>query len=140
MPPGRHAPSLASRALTSGRLTRSADRTGSLLLLENGERVPIEDIAVGARVRTPSGYQPVTGFLHAEKDRFFHFLRLTTPNARLDVSQHHNIFVNGSETDPLTVRVGDILDTLAGPEPAIASAAAHGTPVVTLTLMSARGR
>jgi len=88
---------------------------GSLLHVEGGKRLPIEKAAVGMRVATPSGYQPITGVFHAETDATDKFVQLSTADGHvMAITPLHLVFANGVEVDPGTVRVGDLLSTLHG--------------------------
>jgi len=86
------------------------------LELEGGRVARMDEVRVGDKVRTPSGFAPVTGFLHAERTAAS-YLRFTTAGGHvMSISALHHMIVNGEETDPTAVRVGDLLDTPKGAE------------------------
>ena len=87
---------------------------GSLLSLEDGTSIAIEDAAVGTLVKTPTGYEPVLGWLHHERDMAGVYLELTAGKRTLSVSSHHLVVANGRETDPAIIRAGDVLHTPDG--------------------------
>merc|ERR550514_408000 len=87
----------------------------ALLELEDGRRVRIDELSVGQRIRTPSGFEPVTGFLHADASArpSYHVLS-TDGGASIAISDRHWLIVDGVETDPATVRLGQMLRTPDG--------------------------
>ena len=90
---------------------------GSYLTLEDGKSIAIEHAAVGTLVKAEIGFQPILGFLHAEEDLVAPYLRFTTPSASMAISSRHHAFVNGTETDPSFIELGDLLHTSQGLEP-----------------------
>ena len=90
---------------------------GSYLTLEDGKSIAIEHAAVGTLVKAEIGFQPILGFLHAEEDLVAPYLRFTTPSASMAISSRHHAFVNGTETDPSFIELGDLLHTPQGLEP-----------------------
>ena len=86
------------------------------LELEGGHLVRIDEVRVGDKIRAPTGFEPVTGFLHAER-RQAEYLRFTTEGGMsVEISVLHHLFANGTETDPADVAVGDLLETARGRE------------------------
>ena len=85
----------------------SCHPTGSYLTLEDGKSIAVEHAAVGTLVKTETGFQPILGFLHAEEDLVAPYLRFTTPSASMAISSRHHAFVNGTETDPSFIELGD---------------------------------
>jgi len=79
--------------------------------------IAIEHAAVGTLVKAKIGFQPILGFLHAEEDLVAPYLRFTTPSASMAISSRHHAFVNGTETDPSFIELGDLLHTPQGLEP-----------------------
>jgi len=85
------------------------------LEVHGGHMVRIGEVTPGTLVHTPSGFQPVLGFLHAEAQPSMPYLRFTTPAGIMEISREHWVFVNGVETDPQAVAVGDELQSPSGP-------------------------
>ena len=69
---------------------------------------------VGTLVKTPTGYEPVLGWLHHERDMAGVYLELTAGKRTLSVSSHHLVVANGRETDPAIIKAGDVLHTPDG--------------------------
>lgn len=90
---------------------------GSYLTLEEGKSIAIERATVGTLIKTPTGFQPILGFLHDEEDVVSPYLRFTTPSASMAISPLHHAFVNGAEIDPSFIKLGDLLHTPHGLEP-----------------------
>jgi len=87
----------------------------SLLELEDGRRVRIDEISVGQRIRTPSGFEPVAGFLHADASvRPSYHVFATDGGASVAISDNHWLLVDGVEADPATVQLGQMLRTPNG--------------------------
>ena len=97
--------------------TSSCHPAGSHLTLEDGQPIAIERAAVGTLVKTDTGFQPILGFLHEEEEIVASYLRFTTPSASMAISPLHHTFVNGTETDPSYIKLGDLLHTPHGLEP-----------------------
>ena len=57
------------------------------------------------------------GFLHADEDIVGSYLRFTTRSASIAISPGHHAFINGTETDPSFIKLGDLLHTPHGLEP-----------------------
>ena len=95
----------------------SCHPAGSHLTLEDGQPIAIERAAVGTLVKTDTGFQPILGFLHEEEEIVASYLRFTTPSASMAISPLHHAFVNGTETDPSHIKLGDLLHTPHGLEP-----------------------
>ena len=79
------------------------------LELENGHLLRIKDASPGDVIRTPSGYEPIVAFTHGNRDLKATYFRLTTVSASIDIARGHWLMVNGRETDPKDVVVGDVL-------------------------------
>ena len=110
---GTWAGGIAMDAITSGAMCHPASST---LELADGRAVRIDSVRVGDEVRTPTGFEPVTGFLHAE-DRATEYLRLTTAGgAAIEISALHHLFANGASADAADVVVGDNITTPRGAE------------------------
>lgn len=90
----------------------------STLELLDGRHVRMDEASVGQLIRTPRGYEPIVGFLHAEATTA-HYLRFTTASTALSISKHHFMLVNGIETDSEEVVLGDMLSTPMGPLPVL---------------------
>ena len=81
---------------------------------EGGARLPIETAPVGTLIRTPTGFEPILGYLHAE-DSPATYLRFSTSSGEaVSISKLHHLLVNGASADPLDVRLGDVLQTPRG--------------------------
>jgi len=87
------------------------------LELESGAHKRIDQVAVGELVRTPSGFEPVTGFLHADKDTHASYFVFKTADTTMAISEKHWLFVDGIEMDPALAAVGQTLDTTHGAQP-----------------------
>ena len=98
-------------------LHRQCHPPGSYLTLEEGKSIAIERATVGTLIKTPTGFQPILGFLHDEEDLVMSYLRFTTPSASMAISPLHHAFVNGAEIDPSFIKLGDLLHTPHGLEP-----------------------
>ena len=96
---------------------RGCHPAGSLLHLEGGGTLPIEKATVGTRIKTPTGYQPILGYLHAEDIQQMAYLRFSTTSASMSISPLHFLVVNGAKTDPSDVAIGDLLHTPNGLKP-----------------------
>ena len=62
------------------------------LLLENGDRVCIEEVRVGTRIQTPEGVEPIVLMMHANNEKHEYVL-LQSPHAKLYISELHHLFV-----------------------------------------------
>ena len=77
----------------------------------------MDALRVGDHIRTPTGFEPVVGFLHADpKESPWFYVFTTEGNASIAISDRHWLFVDGVEADPATVKVGQMLNTAHGPE------------------------
>lgn len=92
----------------------SCHPAASTVELEGGGFLPMDELAVGMRIRVPDGHAPVLGFLHQERDMVGEYFELTAGKRALAVSSHHYIVANGREVDPSTVTTGDVLYTPEG--------------------------
>jgi len=83
--------------------------------LKNGGSRRLDELEVGTMVKTPSGFEPIVGFLHAESvmSEYYHF---ATTNATLRISELHWLYANTVLTDPAKVSIGDTLTTSWGEE------------------------
>ena len=90
---------------------------GSHLTLEDGQSIAIDRAAVGTLVKTNTGFQPILGSLHADEDLVGSYLRFATKSASMTISPGHHTFINGTETDPSFIKLGDLLHTPHGLEP-----------------------
>lgn len=86
----------------------------SVVELPDGKHASLQDAPVGTLIRTPVGYEPIVGFLHAEIDTQGSYFRFHTSNGSIAISPLHWLWVNGVEQDPAFVLVGDNLSTVNG--------------------------
>jgi Hint module len=79
-------------------------------VLGKGE-VKMSDLAVGDKIRAGESYEPVYAFAHLHKTTTAPYLHISTdsPNAPLEVTAEHLLYVNGKYTAAKDVKVGDIL-------------------------------
>lgn len=85
--------------------------------LDSGTHIRIDALAVGDVIRTPSGFEPVVGFLHADAHAATNYHMLTTDkNATIAISDKHWLFIDGVEVDPATARIGQTVSTPSGPQ------------------------
>jgi hypothetical protein len=88
------------------------------LELAGGRFARMDEVQVGDKVRGPSGFEPILGFLHADSKLVGTYIRLTTGNRRaISISPLHLLFINGKATDPSDAAINDLVDTPSGPEP-----------------------
>ena len=85
---------------------------------EDGTTVAIDQIQVGERIATPSGFETVVGLLHADPTKLETYHRITTAKGALSMAIHerHSLIVNGQVTSPEKVAVGDEVMTETGPQ------------------------
>lgn len=103
--------------------SRGCHPSHATVSLASGTPVRFDALKVGDAIRTPSGVEPVVGFLHADKAATMDYHVFTTAAGReIAISDKHFLFVDGVETDPATVEIGQTLTTVDGPQ-AIASIA-----------------
>jgi len=77
----------------------------------------MDALRVGDEIRTPVGFEPVVGFLHADAKAYASYHVLTTEGGRsVEISDNHWLLVDGVETDPATAKVGQRLMTPEGEE------------------------
>mmetsp|Transcript_5114 Transcript_5114/g.15596 ORF Transcript_5114/g.15596 Transcript_5114/m.15596 type:complete len:351 (+) Transcript_5114:1362-2414(+) len=88
--------------------------SASTILLADGSWQRMDTIRPGVIVLTPSGPQPVIGFLHAEEDGLFAYVRLDTRDGSLAISKEHWLFANGKESSPARIARGDYIHSPAG--------------------------
>lgn len=85
--------------------------------LSSGETERLDALEVGALIRTPSGFEPVVGFLHADPNMRVSYHVFRTDQATMRISDRHFLFVDGVETDPAEVTIGQTLFTSSsGPQ------------------------
>jgi hypothetical protein len=90
--------------------------------LEHGDTLPMDELAVGHRIRVPcksntssnACHAPVLGFLHQERNMTGMYFELSAGRLALSVSSRHYVVANGKEVDPATVKIGDALHTPEG--------------------------
>ncbi len=100
--------------VTGGRICHPAHST---VELPSGVHVRLDTLTVGDVIRTPSGLEPVVGFLHTDALASSPYHVLTTEaNQTIAISDKHWLFVDGVEADPATVKLGQMLSTVAGPQ------------------------
>lgn len=88
--------------------------SGSILDVEGQGPTRIEDVAVGMRVHTPFGFEPVVGRLHAEHGVTREYFRIGTSFGQVRISPLHWLYCNGQRCDPADLKVGDELTTPGG--------------------------
>lgn len=72
---------------------------------------PISSLKVGDVIRTASGFEPIVGFLHAEKGTT-NFVELSTTSGVLPVTPDHLVFLaNGQAVPAASIKVGDSLSS-----------------------------
>jgi len=89
----------------------------SLLEREDGVKVAIGEARVGARVKTPSGFVPIAGFIHQEATIETTYLEIEAGTYKTRISHVHHIFVGrdgGVAIPAQNVTVGDVLNTIEG--------------------------
>jgi len=88
----------------------------STVSLEDGSTVRMDELTVGTRIHTPTGYEPVVGFLHADKTSspFYHIIETATRSVA--ISDKHALLIDGVVTDPTHAKVGQYVNTPAGRE------------------------
>lgn len=99
------------------RSSRACHPPHATVELASGATARLDALAVGDRIRTPSGVEPVVGFLHADKAAFMTYHVFTTEaNLTIAISDKHYLFVDGVKADPATVVLGQTLTTANGPQ------------------------
>jgi len=102
---------------------RGCHPPSATVTLASGADLRLDALKVGDAIRTPSGVEPVVGFLHADKHATMDFHVFTTAaNHKITISDKHFLLVDGVETDPATVKIGQRLTTVDGPQPITAIA------------------
>jgi len=90
--------------------------------LASGRSVRLDHLAIGERIRTPYGFEPVVGFLHADPNARVLFHVLSTSEGRtIEISGRHWLFLDGAEADPASAHVGQNLSTFPGGQQALTS-------------------
>jgi hypothetical protein len=83
--------------------------------LASGATTRMDALRVGDEIRTPSGFEPVVGFLHADAKAYNAYHVLTTDNGRtIEISDNHWLMVDRVEADPAMAKVGQRLTTTEG--------------------------
>jgi hypothetical protein len=99
------------------RNARSCHPAHATVELASGDHTRLDALAVGDTIRTPSGFEPVVGFLHAEKHAPTPYYKFTTEaNLTVAIADAHYLFVDGVEADPASVKLGQTLSTPTGPQ------------------------
>ena len=101
------------RSLCGGRFA-GCHPPHAMLELAKGQHRRIDQLVVGDHIRTPSGFEPVVGFLHQDPTLSMTYYVFRTAQSTLHVSASHWIFVDGVETDPAAARVGQHLTSSDG--------------------------
>ena len=80
-------------------------------------QVRIDTLVEGQRIRTPNGYEPVIGRLHAEKEGRQPYFVIYADGMKVPmaIADQHWMYLNGIEADPATAKVGDTVSTPDGP-------------------------
>jgi len=83
----------------------------------DGARVRMDELKVGEKIRTPSGFEPVVGFLHADKDLApsYYVFDAAEAGVSMAISANHFVYADGAEVDPSSVKIGQVLTTPEGP-------------------------
>jgi len=85
--------------------------------LASGAHTRLDALSVGDSIRTPSGFEPVVGFLNADANAETTYHVFTTEaDLAIAISAKHFLFVDGVEVDPATVKPGQTLTTKHGPQ------------------------
>lgn len=79
----------------------------------------MDELQVGDRVKTPGGFEPVVGFTHQSSSPSAAYIKLTTLSTEVKISAGHYIVADGAEIDPATIKVGDVVTTVHGPQPVL---------------------
>ena len=106
---GRPSPISFMYCLTAGTAVSTVE-------LASGAHVRLDALRVGERIRTPAGFEPVVGFLHADAAAPTAYRVFKTDTATMAISDKHWLFVDGVEADPATVTVGQTVETPHGPQ------------------------
>jgi len=83
----------------------------TMLEMDDGTERRIDSIEPGNLIRTPTGYKPVLGFLHAEVGTHMPYLRLITTNSSVMLSKEHLLVVDGQLKSPEHVARGNNLES-----------------------------
>ena len=83
--------------------------------LASGATSRLDALRVGDEIRTPTGFEPVVGFLHADAKAYTSYHVLTTDGGRtIEISDNHWLMIDDIETDPTAAKVGQRLTTTEG--------------------------
>jgi hypothetical protein len=96
---------------------------------DQGLPVQFDQLQVGTQIQTPDGYSPVYNFMHREREAMGEFLRLSTSQGYLDISDMHYVEVNGELVAAKEANIGDSLTNAAG----------QFVRIVNITKFTARG-
>lgn len=83
--------------------------------IEGGRRERMDELEVGANIRTPHGFEPIVGFSHKDAGGSAAYLEISFAEGRMAVIPGHLIHVDGGPADPRYARVGQMLTTPTGP-------------------------
>ena len=92
----------------------------STVTLEDGSAVRMDELTVGARIQTPMGYEPVVGFLHADKTSSPVYHIIETATRSVAISDKHALLIDGVVTDPTLAKIGQHVNTPSGREAIVA--------------------
>lgn len=103
---------------TTGTVDCAACHPGHTTLeLATNEHIRIENAIIGDRIRTAYGFEPITGFAHADNNVNSPYYYISTHNFTMAISAQHWMLVDGVEADPSTVVPGSIVLTPWGDAP-----------------------
>ena len=74
----------------------------------------MRDLRLGDRIRTPSGFEPVTGFLHYDPKSGLRYNRISTQTYSIAISDGHRLPTHRGLVEAQEVRVGDWVQTIEG--------------------------
>jgi hypothetical protein len=77
----------------------------------DGTSLRVDHLRVGDQIRTPSGFEPIVGFLHADQAKKTQFVRIDAGDGKhsMALSARHRLVVNGELTNAIDVKPGDVL-------------------------------
>lgn len=82
--------------------------------LADQTNVAMRDLRLGDRIRTPSGFEPVTGFLHYDPKSGLRYNRISTQTYSIAISDGHRLPTHRGLVEAQEVRVGDWVQTIEG--------------------------
>jgi len=81
----------------------------------NGHHIRIDAIKVGDSIKTPHGYEKVSGFLHTDAKSWGDYIVFETEEGRkMAITPLHAMFINGKEMRPADAQLGDFITTSEG--------------------------